>query len=73
MNFISTLQDEGRVTLENTVSLVNNSWIPSSSSKHFNKCEPILTMNPESTKFKQSIVETINYAREISRMIGNGK
>ena len=67
MNFISTLQDEdGRVTLEDTVNLINRSWISSSSS---NECESITTMNPNNPKFSDSIIETINFARKISRII----
>ena len=69
MNFISTLQDEnGSVTVENTVNLINNSWIsspfPNCNVKHE-------SMDPNSSKFKESIIETINYARNISKKIGN--
>ena len=70
MNFISTLQDEdGRITLEDTVNLVNLSWISSPP----NECESITTMNPNNPKFKNSIIETIYYAREISKEIGGEK
>ncbi|GBC08998.1 hypothetical protein RclHR1_08530009 [Rhizophagus clarus] len=64
LDFISTLQDEdGVVTLEDTVNLINLSWISSP------ECESIATMNPNNPKFINSIFETINYARKISRII----
>jgi hypothetical protein len=68
MNFISTLQDEnGSVTVEDTVNLINNSWISSPLPDYNVKHE---FMNPNSSKFKESITETINDARDISRKIG---
>ncbi|CAB4389410.1 unnamed protein product [Rhizophagus irregularis] len=69
MNFISTLQDEdGRITLEDTVNLINLSWISSPSP---NSCESITTMDPKNPKFNESIIDTIDYARNISRAIGD--
>ncbi|GBC08294.1 hypothetical protein RclHR1_00800021 [Rhizophagus clarus] len=68
MNFISTLQDEdGRVTLEDTVNLIDLSWISSPSP---NEYEQIATMDPKNPEFTKSIIGTINYARNISRTIG---
>ncbi|RIA89505.1 hypothetical protein C1645_772156 [Glomus cerebriforme] len=68
MNFISTLQDEGgRITLEDTVNLINLSWISSPP----NGCESITTMDPNDPKFTNSITETIHEARKISRIIGD--
>jgi hypothetical protein len=67
MNFISTLQDEdGRVTLEDTVNLVNLSWISSPTNGYVS----ITTMDPKDPRFSESIIETIDYARKISRTIG---
>lgn len=69
MNFISTLQDEdGRITLEDTVNLINLSWISSPSP---NGCESITTMDPKNPKFNESIIDTIDYARKISKTIGD--
>jgi hypothetical protein len=67
LDFISTLQDEdGLVTLENTVNLINLSWIssPSRIDREFTA-----TMNPNNSKFSNSIFEAINYARKISKTI----
>ncbi|CAB4392759.1 unnamed protein product [Rhizophagus irregularis] len=67
IDFISTLQDEdGIETSENTVNLINLSWISSSS---LSECESIATMNPNNSKFSNSILESINYARKISKTI----
>jgi hypothetical protein len=61
------LQDEdGIETSENTVNLINLSWISSSS---LSECESIATMNPNNSKFSNSILESINYARKISKTI----
>ena len=69
MNFISTLQDEnGRITVEDTVNLINKSWITSPFLDYNVECE---SLNPSKSKFKESIIETINYARKISEMIGD--
>ena len=80
MDFISTLQDEnGRVTVEDTVSLIDVSWIllknpnlKNSNPKNSNlknsnlKNSNLKNSNIENSNLKSSIEGTINFAREIS-------